>query len=195
ITVGIRSILWHLWVGKAMMEETRAKTMEDNVRKIEAQLQAHMAESVQKFDKLGKKMDLLMEKLLHNPAGMLGNVKGPRRRYGAAGTNPCSWLRKCERYFHYNNISDLEQKVEEAVLHLNGRVEAWCGDKYFVSHQCKQKQINAMTAAEGQAEIDIIDERDVEAQDMLELQHNYKEMDEAISLNALSGTKVPTLSG
>ncbi|OIT06806.1 hypothetical protein A4A49_61651, partial [Nicotiana attenuata] len=44
---------------------------------------------------------------------------------GAVGADPCSWLRKCERYFHYNHVTLPEQKLEEAVLHLNGRAEAW----------------------------------------------------------------------
>ncbi|MCE3215938.1 hypothetical protein HAX54_004141 [Datura stramonium] len=39
---------------------------------------------------------------------------------GSNGVNPCSWLRKCERYFHYNNIHDEQHKLEPVVPHING---------------------------------------------------------------------------
>ncbi|XP_019228862.1 PREDICTED: uncharacterized protein LOC109209954 [Nicotiana attenuata] len=39
--------------------------------------------------------------------------------------DPRSWLRKCERYFHYNHITNPQQKLEAVVLHLNGRAESW----------------------------------------------------------------------
>lgn len=56
---------------------------------------------------------------------------------GATGTDPCSWLRKYERYFHYNGISDPEQKLEEVVLHISGRAEAW----YF-SYQLSKGRVS-----------------------------------------------------
>ncbi|OIT31356.1 putative mitochondrial protein, partial [Nicotiana attenuata] len=39
--------------------------------------------------------------------------------------DPKAWLRKCERYFHYNHIIDPQHKLDTAVLHLNGRAEEW----------------------------------------------------------------------
>lgn len=39
---------------------------------------------------------------------------------GVTGLDPCSWLRRCERYFHHNHITNPEQKLEEVILHLNG---------------------------------------------------------------------------
>lgn len=39
--------------------------------------------------------------------------------------DPRSWLRKCERYFHYNHISDPQHKLETVVIHLNGKAESW----------------------------------------------------------------------
>ncbi|KAK4376779.1 hypothetical protein RND71_003075 [Anisodus tanguticus] len=61
--------------------ETRAKTTEENVKNIEAQLQSYMMESAQlfdvnetKLDDLRKKMDLLMEKLLVNTVNTAGTL-------------------------------------------------------------------------------------------------------------------------
>lgn len=145
--------------------------MEDSLKKLKTQLQNHVTEESKKsesidakIDKLARKFDVLMEKLLPSHAGILGSApveihqqeekgSGLRReqvpvalvndrshhnnhgRYnsrvefpyfdGIVGADHCSWLRKCERYFHYNHVSNPEQKLEEVVLHLNGRVEAW----------------------------------------------------------------------
>ncbi|XP_070024853.1 uncharacterized protein [Nicotiana sylvestris] len=41
------------------------------------------------------------------------------------GVDPCAWLRKCERFFQHNHITDPQQKLEEVVLHLNGKAESW----------------------------------------------------------------------
>ncbi|XP_019252808.1 PREDICTED: uncharacterized protein LOC109231614 [Nicotiana attenuata] len=49
------------------------------------------------------------------------------------GVDPCAWLRKCERFFQHNNITDPQQKLEEAVIHLNGKAEPW----YFSYHISK----------------------------------------------------------
>ncbi|OIT27985.1 hypothetical protein A4A49_66157, partial [Nicotiana attenuata] len=149
--------------------ETRSKSMEDNVRKLENYLQIHIENSQKKaettdakIDDLAKKLDMLMDKLLPNQAGILGSAptgeiqlegtgnrsRGdqfvPRRAgervqghhhsssrmeipyfEGNGGGDPCSWLRRCERYFHYNQVVDHGQKLEEAVLLLQGRAEAW----------------------------------------------------------------------
>ncbi|OIS96729.1 hypothetical protein A4A49_60662, partial [Nicotiana attenuata] len=152
--------------------ETTSKTMEENIKKLENQLQNHIAEAGKKANSMDAKMDglaeqmgLLMEKLLPNQAGLLGSVpadaqhldgQGNRTRMdqyahsmtmerpyhnhhsnsssrvdefpyfdGATGSDPCSWLRRCERYFHFNHITVAEHKLEEAVLHLNGRAESW----------------------------------------------------------------------
>ncbi|KAF3643117.1 hypothetical protein BC332_28922 [Capsicum chinense] len=40
------------------------------------------------------------------------------------GVDSCTWLRKCERYFSFHHIVDPQQKLESAVLHLNGKAEA-----------------------------------------------------------------------
>lgn len=65
-----------------------------------------------------------------------------------------------------------------------------CGKKYFIGHQCKQKQINAMIAeATPEIEEEELEEM-VNDDDILELQEEQV-LDEAISLNALSGTVVP----
>ncbi|KAF3615921.1 hypothetical protein FXO38_34835 [Capsicum annuum] len=70
-----------------------------------------------------------------------------------------------------------------------------CGDKYFPSYQCMPKQINAITAIkEGQGleeYEEMMEEVMVQGEGtMPELQEEFI-MDEAISLNALLGTKVP----
>lgn len=49
------------------------------------------------------------------------------------GEDPHAWLRKCERYFQYNRITDPQQKLEEAVLHLTGKAESW----FFSYHVSK----------------------------------------------------------
>lgn len=57
-----------------------------------------------------------------------------------------------------------------------------CGEKYFVGHQCKPKQLNAMTA----------DDMELRERSQEELQLQEGEiMDEAISLHALSGVEMP----
>ncbi|OIT05495.1 hypothetical protein A4A49_61577, partial [Nicotiana attenuata] len=151
--------------------ETRSKSMEENVKKLETQLQSYMEKTEMKseatdakIDELARKLDVLVEKLIPNQAGILGSApsgshfleasegkhksehKGEpftpdigERNYhhssnsrvefpyfdGAGSADPCSWLRRCERYFHYNHITEQGQKLEEAVLHLQGRAEAW----------------------------------------------------------------------
>lgn len=49
------------------------------------------------------------------------------------GEDPCAWLRKYERYFQYNRITDPQQKLEEAVFHLNGKAKSW----FFSYHVSK----------------------------------------------------------
>ncbi|KAF3683928.1 putative sugar phosphate/phosphate translocator [Capsicum annuum] len=113
------------------------------------------------------------------------------------GDDHCSWLRKCDRYFHYNGIIDL-QKLD-VVLHLNDKAEYYffsyyvskdtVWDKWFQGHQCKNKQLNAISVAveepEGGAE-------GPTAEILEDLSSAKVEgMDEDISLNALSGTEVP----
>ncbi|OIT08230.1 hypothetical protein A4A49_40265 [Nicotiana attenuata] len=298
--------------------------MEDGLKKLEALLQNHITEENKKaestdakIDDLARKFDVLMEKLLPNLAGILGSAPMEIHNYnsrvefpyfdGAVGADPCSWLRKCERYFHYNHLSMPEQKLEEAVLHLKGRAEAWyfsyqlskgnvrwpelceeicrrfqdadnkglkedirhtvkmlnpynlsqdvekarhqekvietwnkkgktpwgrgsayenhqqtntrtpilgtkgagpanysapgnkgfdnrrnnglcwkCGDKYFHGHVCKQKQINAMAAAEDQAIMETVEEGETGEEGNSDNQIKEEVMDEAISLNSLS---------
>ncbi|XP_070022199.1 uncharacterized protein [Nicotiana sylvestris] len=41
------------------------------------------------------------------------------------GVDPCAWLRKCERFFQHNHITDPQQKLEEEVLHLNSKTAFW----------------------------------------------------------------------
>lgn len=148
--------------------ETRSKSIEENIKKLESQLQVHMTETSKKtettdakIDDLTKNLGMLMDRLLPNHVGILGatptgnnlsersgvrlpmdKLISPRARErsqpdnhnsrvefpyfdGAPGADPCSWLRKCERYFHYNHITEVEEKLELAVLHLNGKAEAW----------------------------------------------------------------------
>lgn len=61
--------------------ETRPKSMEDSLKKLEAQLQNHITEENKKdesidakIDELARKFDVLMEKLLPNHAGILGSA-------------------------------------------------------------------------------------------------------------------------
>lgn len=75
--------------------ETRAKVREESVKELETQLQTHMANTVAKFDsndakldELGKKLDLLMEKLLSNHAGVLGSAPLENRQLGPSGSRP-----------------------------------------------------------------------------------------------------------
>ncbi|OIT03430.1 hypothetical protein A4A49_57614, partial [Nicotiana attenuata] len=328
--------------------ETRSKTTEENIKRVENQLQEHMASTNQKFEDLSSKLDLLMEKLLPNHDGILGS--GPRERlqldnsgarsryrdavepshgrghfshrfefpyFDGVGSDPCSWLRRCERYFQYNQVrfveaynskfnligefKKLEQKgtineylekfeelktwvlirrptipeeffleffveglkeeIRNTVKMLNpytlsqavekarfqekvieaqmrksrvtwnkGPVQNsnvvvtksqgnWsregqsntsnagvkrnhnlyykCGDKWVPGHQCKNKQLNAMTAEEEIREVD----QTTDLPQELEFTENSQELElveEAVSLNALSGTEVPntiTLNG
>lgn len=53
------------------------------------------------------------------------------------GSDPCSWLRICERYFQYNHVLDPQQKLKAAVLHLVGKAEAW-----FFSYQVSRGTIS-----------------------------------------------------
>ncbi|OIT37858.1 putative mitochondrial protein [Nicotiana attenuata] len=39
--------------------------------------------------------------------------------------DPRSWMRKCERHFHYNHITDPHHKIKTIFLHLNGKAELW----------------------------------------------------------------------
>lgn len=66
-----------------------------------------------------------------------------------------------------------------------------CGDKYFPGHVCKQKQINAMAAAEDQAILEAVEEEGTGGEGNSDNQIEEEIMDKAISLNALSGTEVP----
>lgn len=66
------------------------------------------------------------------------------------------------------------------------------GEKYHPGHQCKQKQINSMTATLEQVEEEYEEPLDGDNSEVLEA------IDEAFSLNALSRTEVPntiTLKG
>lgn len=47
--------------------------------------------------------------------------------------DPQVWIRKCERYFHYNRVEASKEKLEMDILHLNVRVESW----YFSFHLSK----------------------------------------------------------
>lgn len=65
--------------------ETRYKSIEENVKKLESQLQLHMEDvrkvnegTEVKMDKLGKKLDFLMAKLLPPQDGLLGNTPKSR---------------------------------------------------------------------------------------------------------------------
>lgn len=71
--------------------ETRSKTTEENIKRVENQLQEHMASTNQKFEDLSSKLDLLMEKLLPTHNGILGSGhrerlqlknSGAKHRYG-----------------------------------------------------------------------------------------------------------------
>ncbi|OIT00420.1 hypothetical protein A4A49_33194 [Nicotiana attenuata] len=87
-------------------------------------------------------------------AGMVEPHEQPMGRYHSSSSasrvdcpyfedgDPRSWLRKCERYFHYNHISDPQHKLEIVVLHLNGKEESW----YF-SYQGLEIHINIHTRA------------------------------------------------
>ncbi|KAF3655459.1 hypothetical protein FXO37_15948 [Capsicum annuum] len=139
------------------MEETRAITMEEHIKKVELQLLQHIAEANQKAmttneknNELGKKLDLLMEKMFSErdeilgapPGGGLQNngvVNHPRNmdlKATPAGRNqlhnfshkvefpyfedgdPQTWIRKCDKYLHDNQVKDPEEKLEMVVLHL-----------------------------------------------------------------------------
>ncbi|OIT31056.1 hypothetical protein A4A49_57148, partial [Nicotiana attenuata] len=137
--------------------ETRSKSTDESLKKLEAQLQSYMISNDSKIDELGNKIDKLMEKMIAPQGGILGSApaegmqimgSGSRTRAGEngepsfgrsqgsyshskweipyfEGVDPCAWLRKCERYFQYNHITVPQQKLEEAVLHLNGKAESW----------------------------------------------------------------------
>nr|XP_016449252.1 PREDICTED: uncharacterized protein LOC107774272 [Nicotiana tabacum] len=141
--------------------ETRSKSTEESVKKLDMQLQNYMETNDARLEGLAKKMDLLMEKLIPNQEGILGSAPGlqldasgsrlhkndqfEQARFQRSnhhgrfefpffdGVDPCSWLRKGERYFHYNRILDPDEKLEVAVLHLTGKAEAW----FFSYHVSK----------------------------------------------------------
>lgn len=72
-----------------------------------------------------------------------------------------------------------------------------CGDKWPPGHQCKNKQLNAMTAEEEIRETNHTNDLPQELE-FIEDSHELEMVEEAISLNALSGTEVPntiTLNG
>ncbi|OIT40660.1 hypothetical protein A4A49_13758 [Nicotiana attenuata] len=71
--------------------ETRSKSTKENIKRVENQLQEHMASTNQKFEDLSSKLDLLMEKLLPAHDGILGSApregfqldsSGARHKYG-----------------------------------------------------------------------------------------------------------------
>lgn len=66
---------------KMTVTETRAKAMEENVKKLESQLHNFMADSSKtyestnaKLDDLAKKFDVLLEKMLPTQTGVLGGA-------------------------------------------------------------------------------------------------------------------------
>lgn len=55
--------------------ETRSKTTDETMKKLESQLQNYMGANDSKMDDLGKKLDNFMEKLLSSPReGILGSA-------------------------------------------------------------------------------------------------------------------------
>lgn len=56
------------------------------------------------------------------------------------GDDHCSWLRKCDRYFHYNGIIDL-QKLD-VVLHLNDKAEYYFFSYYVSKDTVSWKEFN-----------------------------------------------------
>ncbi|XP_059315449.1 uncharacterized protein LOC132066077 [Lycium ferocissimum] len=64
-----------------------------------------------------------------------------------------------------------------------------CGDKWFQGHQCQNKQLNAMSAAMEQEEMGPM-ELTTEDAPIMENYLNEEVIEEAISLNALSGCEV-----
>lgn len=65
-----------------------------------------------------------------------------------------------------------------------------CVKKYFPGHQCKLKQLNAMSTSTDQDEMEQIELMEIGGESTEELQE-VEIMYEAISLNTLSGTEVP----
>ncbi|OIT33226.1 hypothetical protein A4A49_63534, partial [Nicotiana attenuata] len=137
--------------------ETRSKSTDESIKKLESQFQQYTSTNDARLEDLGKKLELLVEKLLPPHDEILGSapVEGPlnagmssrswlvenREAHGSKnlghssqsrvdipyfeGVDLCAWLRKCETFFQHNNITDPQQKLEEAVLHLNGKAESW----------------------------------------------------------------------
>lgn len=56
--------------------ETRSKSTEESVKKLDMQLQNYMETNDARLEDLAKKMDLLMEKLIPNQEEILGSVSG-----------------------------------------------------------------------------------------------------------------------
>ncbi|PHU01203.1 hypothetical protein BC332_30990 [Capsicum chinense] len=114
--------------------------MKEFVKKLDSQLQGHIAESSKKMkshdsklDDLGKKLDVLMKKLIAPQDGILGSAPRPGPPLDTSGSRPRmeeqsdnGWGRNLgERYFQYHHILDPTQKLEIAVLHLQGKAESW----------------------------------------------------------------------
>lgn len=64
---------------KMTITETRSKSTEENIKRVENQLQENMASTNQKFKDLSNKLDLLIEKLLPTQDGILGSA--PREEF------------------------------------------------------------------------------------------------------------------
>ncbi|XP_070018003.1 uncharacterized protein [Nicotiana sylvestris] len=124
--------------------KTRSKSTEENIKRVENQLQEHMASMNQKFEDLSSKLDLLMEKLLPTHDGILGSGpreglqlenSGARNRYGDAAESSQGRGHFSHRFEfpYFDGVLDLQQKLEAAMLHLVGKAEAWFFS-YQVSH-------------------------------------------------------------
>ncbi|MCE3049986.1 hypothetical protein HAX54_046244 [Datura stramonium] len=113
--------------------ETRAKTVEENIKRLETQLVAHIVEANQKFssndsklDDMGKKLDVLMEKmLLPNQAKILGSVPLENRKTKEPSNRQRGeqWLSPMvmETTHHYNSKAMEKAKHQEKVMDAMNR--------------------------------------------------------------------------
>ncbi|PHT85499.1 hypothetical protein T459_07605 [Capsicum annuum] len=117
--------------------ETRYKSMEDFIKKVDTQLQSHIVEAEKKFeshdaklDDLRKKLDVLMEHLISSQKGILGSgprdkghSEGPRGYQGgtmvARGTNNSNGSQAIKLFEQRRAQGLLDEEVLQEATNLN----------------------------------------------------------------------------
>ncbi|XP_071902780.1 uncharacterized protein [Coffea arabica] len=110
-----------------MAEDTRLKTIEENVRKQEAKLQTFMESTSEAPKSMEEKMLANSTELKTLVAGIAAQNGGrvPKLEFSRfAGEYVRDWIQKCETFFHLYGILG-SQKMLIAEMHLEGRANVW----------------------------------------------------------------------